>query len=237
MNKHPWLIATPIAHRALHDGNKGCYENSLSAFAAAANAGFAIECDLHISKDGVPIVFHDPTLDRLTAETGSVRARTAQELREIKLGPTQDCIYPLADHLALIAGRVPVVLELKGLEGQDDGFVEAVGKVLADYKGDAAIMAFEHWLIADMQKHIPERPRGLTAKGDDSYYDTHMKAVRDYEVDFISYDVRELPCEFIKDCRLERGLPVITWTVRDAKAHKTTQRYADQVTFELYDPS
>ena len=64
-----WLTKTPIAHRALHDGNKQRFENSISAFAAAAEAGYAIECDLHISADGVPIVFHDPTLDRLTSET------------------------------------------------------------------------------------------------------------------------------------------------------------------------
>ncbi len=236
MSTFDWLTATPIAHRALHDGNKTRYENSLSAFGAAADAGFAIECDLHISSDGVPIVFHDWTLDRLTNETGLVRDRSAKELRKIKLGSSTDAIYPLAEHLDLVAGRVPVVLELKGIEGHDEGFVAAVAKVLETYQGDVAVMAFEHWLVKDMSSLIGHRPRGLTAKGGDEKYDIHMQAVRDYAVDFIAYDVRELPCDFIKDCRLKRNLPVITWTVRDEKQERLTKRYADQITFELYDP-
>jgi glycerophosphoryl diester phosphodiesterase len=65
-----WLTARPIAHRGLHDKQRGCEENSLAAFATAATQGFAIECDLQLSADGEAMVFHDETLDRLTDQTG-----------------------------------------------------------------------------------------------------------------------------------------------------------------------
>jgi glycerophosphoryl diester phosphodiesterase len=78
-----WLTARPIAHRGLHDKAAGCEENSLAAFAAAATHGFAIECDLQLSADGEAMVFHDDTLDRLTAETGPVIDRTADDLQQI----------------------------------------------------------------------------------------------------------------------------------------------------------
>ena len=65
-----WLTARPIAHRGLHDLNKSCWENTLSAFERAAARGYAIECDVHLSAEGDVVVFHDNTLDRLTGTNG-----------------------------------------------------------------------------------------------------------------------------------------------------------------------
>ena len=78
-----WLIARRVAHRGIHDMNKTRWENTLSAFAAAAERGYAIECDVHISSDGVPIVIHDDDLKRLTGHDGVVWQRTAAELTEL----------------------------------------------------------------------------------------------------------------------------------------------------------
>ena len=75
-----WLTARPIAHRGLHDKTVGCEENSLAAFAAATTQGFAIECDLQLSADGEAMVFHDDTLDRLTAETGGINLEAGSEV-------------------------------------------------------------------------------------------------------------------------------------------------------------
>ena len=74
-NKLDWLIARPIAHRGLHDGNRLVWENTLSAFADAMKHNYAIECDVHLTKDGVPIVFHDGDLKRLTGKEGQVHSR------------------------------------------------------------------------------------------------------------------------------------------------------------------
>ena len=81
----PSFLARPIAHRGLHDRAVGVIENSPAAFAAAIAAGYGIELDLQLSRDGVAMVFHDDSLDRLTGETGPVRARDAAALGQIAL--------------------------------------------------------------------------------------------------------------------------------------------------------
>lgn len=58
------LTARPVAHRGFHDMNKTRWENTLSAFAAAAERGYAIECDVHLSSDRVPVIIHDGDLKR-----------------------------------------------------------------------------------------------------------------------------------------------------------------------------
>ena len=75
-----WLTARPVAHRGFHDMNKTRWENTLSAFTAAAERGYAIECDVHLSSDGVPVIIHDDDLKRLTGEDGFVWQRSAAEL-------------------------------------------------------------------------------------------------------------------------------------------------------------
>ncbi|RWK98606.1 MAG: glycerophosphodiester phosphodiesterase, partial [Mesorhizobium sp.] len=141
-----WLTARPIAHRGLHDMNKSRWENTLSAFAAAAERGYAIECDVHLSSDRIPVIIHDSDLKRLTGQDGFVWQRTAAEMTALKIGGTSDRLPTLQQALDLVDGRVPVVVELKGVPGRDEGLVESVGKMLKNYRGKAAIMSFDHWL-------------------------------------------------------------------------------------------
>ncbi len=75
-----WIVATPIAHRGLHNAAQGVIENSTSAAQAAIARGFAIECDVQLTADGEAVVFHDFTLDRLTEAVGRVDAMTAAQL-------------------------------------------------------------------------------------------------------------------------------------------------------------
>src|SRR4051812_13377894 len=107
-NRLRWLTARPIAHRGYHDLRSGRPENTLAAFEAAASARYAIECDLHISADGVPIVFHDEQLERLTGERGAVRDKTAAELGDLHVAGTREWIPTLDELLTLVAGRVPL---------------------------------------------------------------------------------------------------------------------------------
>ena len=60
------LFPNPVAHRGLHDRASGVIENSASAFEAAIIAGFAIECDVQLTSDGVPVIFHDNDMKRRT---------------------------------------------------------------------------------------------------------------------------------------------------------------------------
>ena len=90
MKKISWLTKRPIAHRGLHDMNKKVWENTLSAFRRAVDKNFAIECDVHLSSDRVPVVIHDGDLKRLTGTDGFVWQRTAAEMAALKVGGTKD---------------------------------------------------------------------------------------------------------------------------------------------------
>jgi len=230
-----WITHRPIAHRGYHDLKAGRAENSLSAALAAKQAGFAIECDLQVSSTGEPVVFHDPDLDRMTAVSGKVREKSPAELAEIQLSDTGDTIQTLAEHFKCVDGSVPMILELKGVEGQDGGFVEGVAEAVSSYRGLVAVMSFDHHLCAQFKHLMPEIPRGLTAQGGDEAGKRHTDAMQAYDLQFVSYRVREVDNPFVHDMR-RLGLPVITWTVRTRQEQKLSHEHADQMTFEGFDP-
>lgn len=231
-----WLTARPIAHRGLHDMNRTVWENTLPAFSRAVDAGYAIECDVHLTLDGQPIVFHDDALVRLTRTDGYVWQRTAAEMQALRVGGTEDTPPLLDDLLAFVAGRVPIVVELKGIPGHDSGLVEAVGRRLAGYRGPAAIMSFDHWLIRDFARHAPGIPAGLTAWGSGTgEIEAHFSMLA-HGIDFCSYDVTALPNPFVTFLRERLGRPAISWTVRDQAGVEATRVHADQMTFEGFDP-
>jgi len=231
-----WLTARPIAHRGRHDLNNTRWENTLSAFEAAAEGDFSIECDVHLSADGVPVVFHDAELKRLTGEEGFVYDRTAAELAQMKVGGTADHVPTLAEMLALVRGRVPLVIELKGVVGKDDGLVAKVGDLLRGYRGHAAIMSFDHWLVRRFAADAPGIPAGLTAwKKEPAELEAHFSMLA-HPIDFTSFHVWDLPNPFVSMVREKLRMPVITWTVRDQNAVALTRAHADQMTFEGFDP-
>lgn len=231
-----WLTERPIAHRGFHDVLEGRPENSLAAAEAAAAAGYAIECDLHLSSDGVPVVFHDDDLDRLTGATGLVRERTAAELAELRLLGTGEHVPSLDELLALVAGRVPLVIELKDMPGRDAGFVQVVADRLRSYPGHAALMSFATSLIADMRRVAPELPRGLTAEGDWRSAPGHLRTVLALKPDFISYSVSDLPTPLPLFARRILRLPLICWTVRTPAQLEVARQWTDQITFEGFAP-
>jgi glycerophosphoryl diester phosphodiesterase len=115
-----------------HRGNRAfAPENTLQSFTEAVTLGVdAIECDLHLSADGVPVVMHDETLERTTDGTGAVRERTVWELRKLDAGArfTRDGgrTYPwrgrgvhvptLEETLAALPAGLPLILEMKSVE-------------------------------------------------------------------------------------------------------------------------
>ncbi len=231
-----WLKNVPIAHRGLHDLNRERWENTLSAFDAAASASFAIECDVHLSADGKAVVFHDGTLDRVTGQQGNIDELTAKQAAALRVGGTQDHVPTLAESLRLIDGRVPIVIELKGIPGRDDGLVKAVANDLAAYDGQAAIMSFDHHLIRLFGKDAPGVPAGLTAEGlRDEELEAHFSMLA-YKIDFVSYNVHHLENRFVEFVRAKLGMPVISWTVRSLADKAVSDALVDQITFEGFDP-
>lgn len=231
-----WLTARPIAHRGLHDGNVARWENTLAAFEAAVQRGYAIELDVHLSGDGVPVVFHDHDLKRLCGLEGQIWQHEAEELTTFAIGGTEQTIPLLTDVLDLVGGQVPLVIELKGIAGHDDALVTGVAAALSTYDGPAAIMTFYHWLVRRFAEEAPGIPAGLTAMGRGHHaMEAHFSMLA-HNPDFVSYHVADLPNPFVSFVRERLGLPVISWTVKDGTGVALTGEHADQMTFEGFEP-
>ena len=231
-----WLTARPIAHRGLHDGNRACWENTLSAFARAVDKNYSIECDVLVSNDGVPMVLHDADLRRLTGTDGQVHDKTAKQLQAMKIGGTQDHVPSLREMLDLVKGQVPLVIELKGDPGHDQALVGTVARELDGYKGHAALMSFDHHLLRQCAASAPGLPVGLTAEGlRDQDIEDHFSMLA-HGISFASYYIHHMPNRFTSFVREKLNMPLITWTIRDEASLKKTCELADQATFEGFLP-
>jgi hypothetical protein len=165
------FLAVPLAHRALHDVADARPENSRAAVRAAVAAGYGIEIDLQASRDGAAMVFHDYDLGRLTPETGPLRQHDAAQLARIPLTGGKEGIPDLPEILGLVAGRVPLLIELKdqhGGMGQTDGTLEAATAVaLAGYAGPVAVMSFNpHMMMAMADLRLRGRRLAASARRD-----------------------------------------------------------------------
>jgi len=243
-------MARPFAHRGLHDRAKGRVENSRAACAAAAEAGYAIEIDVQLSADGEAMVFHDEALDRLTAEKGLIRLRSAAELGRIALKGGGETVPTLAEILALIAGRVPLVVEIKdqdGKVGRNVGPLEArVGALLASYQGPVATMSFNPHSVRALGEAAPGVARGLVSYDwprQDAPWMTYaerqaladMARFDELGCAFCSYGAKALPAKGATRLRVE-DFPVLCWTIRSPLEAARALRHCDQITFEGYLP-
>lgn len=206
-----------FAHRGLH--GKGIVENSRAAFRAAIMAGDGIECDVRIARDGRPMVFHDATLGRLAGHPGSVAALTAAELGEVALVGTSETVPTLDEMLALVDGRVPLLIEMKADGRRVGRDCLAVRRALEGYRGAVAVMAFNPEVSRWFARHAPYVTRGLvlTRNGDRRWrarLRLHLALWR-ARPDFLACDVRDFPSSFAASQRA-RGLPILGWTVRGA---------------------
>jgi len=227
-----WLTERPIAHRGLHDMNREVWENTLTAFKHARKHGYAIECDVHLTADHQVVVFHDNILSRLTGADGFVWQRTAEEMRALRIGGTKDHAPMLTETLDAVDGKVPIVIEVKGIPGHDEGLVEAVAAILKTYAGPVAIMSFDHWIVRQFPTAAPGIPAGLTALGTTAKdFEAHFSMLG-HGIDFVSYCLAHMPNPFVSYVRERLKMPVITWTVRDEAAVQATFLHGDQMTFE-----
>lgn len=229
-----WIGEHDYAHRGLHGA--GIPENSRAAFAAAMAGGYGVELDVQRSGDGLPVVFHDDTLDRLTGETGEVAQRSAAQLGAIRLAGSAETIPTLRQVLAEIDGKVPVLIEVKAdNDTRIAALCLAVRRVLEGYTGLHAVMSFDPRVAHWYWQHSPHTVRGLVvSEGEDRALPGKVKrrlALWHARPDFLAYDVRDLPSSFAAAQR-RRGLPVITWTVRSTEQGERAAEHADADIFE-----
>jgi glycerophosphoryl diester phosphodiesterase len=240
-----WLVARPIAHRGYHDG-KNIIENTESAFEAAIDNDYAIECDLQLSADGEAMVFHDDEVERLMDAKGLLQSFTSRQLQATKFKATADRMQTLAELLERVDGDSTLLIELKS---QWDGKLDLVRRalrVLERYDGPVALMSFDPGMIACACELSPHTVRGITAdRATGSAYKQlpvgQRVALRNFGhlektlPHFISYYWRDLPFEPMTEIR-NAGHPVITWTIRSQMEASQAMRYSDQITFEGYAP-
>lgn len=245
------FLDRPIAHRALHDIRDKRPENSRAAIRAAIDMGFGIEIDLQLSADDQAMVFHDYGLGRLTGESGPVRLRTADALRQITLTGGAQGIPSLPEVLDLIAGRVPLLIELKdqdGGMGPDIGALEAAtAAALKDYDGPVAVMSFNPHSVACLADLVPHVPRGLTTCGYTAEdWPTLPRTIRETlreipdfgrtGASFISHDAVDLERPRVAELKAA-GIPILCWTIKSPSAEAAARRIADNITFEGYLPA
>jgi len=242
------FLKAPIAHRALHDIAQGRPENAPSAIEAACNAGYGIEIDLQLSSDGVAMVFHDYDLGRLTDKAGAVRQHSAAALGNIRLKGGTDTIPTLEQVLDQVAGRVPLLIEIKdqdGAMGARVGALEAAAaKALRGYSGPVAVMSFNPHSMIAMAGLAPDIPRGLTTcdytsedwpllpKGTRD----RLRAIPDFDAAracFISHDVSDLGAARVADLKA-RGAAILCWTIKSPQQEAQARHIAQNVTFEGY---
>jgi glycerophosphoryl diester phosphodiesterase len=247
MGDSDWLTARPIAHRGLHDAARGVVENTASAVAAAVAAGYGIEVDLQLSRDGDAMVHHDDALGRLTEGIGRLADLSAAELRQAPFRATADRMMTLGELCDLVGARVTLVLEIKSRFDRDDRLIARVVQVLAAYAGPVAAMSFDPYVVAGLRRAAPRLRRGIVAERRFDHSEwrqmspwqrrgmAHLLHAPMTRPDFVAYRVDDLPAPATRLART-LGTPVLTWTVRTSAQRERAAQWADQMIFEGFRP-
>lgn len=232
---------TLFAHRGYHDPALGLPENSLGAYQRAIEAGFGIEIDVHLTRDRELIVFHDHDLQRLCGVPGRVEDWTLAALTPLRLQNTEWGIPTLAEVLALVAGRVPLLIELK-VPGADIAISSRTYAALHSYSGPYLIQSFQPFVLRWFKRHAPEVLRGqlsenmLAGPGDTPWFLRFMVTTLLTNLlarpDFISFklaDTRRFSTFLLH--RLLR-LPYAVWTLRTPDMLADARSRFDMYIFE-----
>jgi glycerophosphoryl diester phosphodiesterase len=220
-------------HRGLWGGDVP--ENSLAAFHSARASQIGVELDVRLTSDGVPVVFHDATLERMCGDARALDQVSAKELEGIPL-PDGSLVPTLSQVLEVVAG-IPVLLELKVDRPGDMAVADAVAGALKDGGGMLAAMSFDEPTVARLCHVIENGPIGLlidaeTRIGADA---VAIKAAR----------ARAMGCDYLAPhmsslstaSRHSGGLPLVTWTLRAPSDLELARKYAAAPIFEGFSPS
>jgi glycerophosphoryl diester phosphodiesterase len=245
------LFPRPIAHRGLHNRAAGVIENSASAFEAAIADNFAIECDVQLTSDGVPVIFHDDGMERLLGTHGYVADTASADITTMPLlgSSTDDCPQRLTEFLTQIAGRTLLQIELKHQRDSSgtQHLARAVAEALKSYQGPVTIESFDPNLLTSIRQFGFSGLRGIITYdyADDSealslteqqrYSLRHLLHWHETQFDFISCDKSALDLPAIKFWRA-LGKPVTAWTIRSKLEVDAAWPHIDQIVFEGFNP-
>lgn len=237
-----WLFNRPIAHRGLH--NDELPENSIPAYQNAIDHNYNIEIDVHVTKDGHVVVFHDANLKRVCGVDRFIKDCTLEELKTYRLKSTEYTIPTFREFLDLIDGKVGVLCEIKGINFLDHKIVKATLKELEGYKGNIALQSFNFGAVKYARKHS-SLPAGELC----TWASPDNKKKRFMPVDFmgklwvckishpqfIAYNVESCGKEFPENKWLKKWskkVPVIMWTINSSEKIEIAKEYASNIIFE-----
>ena len=214
------------AHRGLYGGE--IPENSLKAFDAAFQAGYGIEFDLHLLKDGNLAVLHDSNLQRMTGTDRILEDLTTEELSRYRLGDSQETIPTFSQVLSLCSGRCPLIIELKSHQGNSSLLTETACRMLEGYPGSFCLESFDPRCVLWLRKHRPELVRGQLSenflKAKNSRIPWILRLLASWHLesfltrpDFIAhrYCDRKTPFHFL--IRRFWRVQGVTWTVKNPR--------------------
>ena len=228
-----------FAHRGLHSEDKSIPENSLEAFRLAAAAGYGVELDVQLSKDGQVVVFHDDTLDRVCGVHARVEEKSFAELKLFRLCGTEQRIPLLTEVLDVIRGRGPLIVELKN-GSRNRELCEKTYAILSEYEGQVCIESFNPRIVRWFRFHARDLVRGQLATTVADYGDAVSKPTAFLlsrcllnflsRPQFIAYRIGRRP----PIVRLSEALGAMRfgWTAHNSRA----ERGRDAVIFEFYRP-
>ncbi len=224
---------SPFAHRGLWSPD-GLPENSLAAFDAACAEGYGVELDVRLSADGDAVVFHDDSLNRMTDRDGLLGQFGTAELTSIFLLGSRESIPTLAQALAVVAGRTPVLVELKTPIGQEGPLEHRVAQLLSAYSGPAAAIGFNPAALAAVARAAPRTPRGLNIA---PRVDENARHVEGRSDDLYASVAIARPHFLGLHQSLLNGprphhLPIVGWTIRSPAERQAVQGACDTVMFE-----
>ncbi len=237
--KAPFL-GVNYAHRGLHSRDKSVPENSLAAFTLAARAGYGVELDVQLSKDGQVVVFHDATLTRVCGLDKRVEELTLAELKMLRLCGTEQRIPLLSEALKAIHGAGPLIVELKSGK-RDRELCEKTYAILEQYRGEVCIESFDPFIVAWFRFHARDLVRGQLASPVKEYTRDGMAKPMAFALShnlfnpitrpqFIAYKIGCRPL----NVRLTEALGAMRfgWTSHEPRNEKGR----DGVIFEFYKP-
>ena len=236
-----WLTSVPVAHRGLH--GPGVPENTMPAFEAALRAGYPIELDLHVLPSGEVIVFHDHDLQRAAGIAQSLRHVDAQTLREARLFGTSERIPLFTELLALVAGKVPLLIEIKA-HHQVLGVAPAVHALLKSYRGEVALQSFNPYVLSWFRSHAPKLACGQLAgpllnDGLTTFERLASRTLLSAVVsrpDFINFDLTALPDRLVDTVCKTFQLPLLCWTVRTEEQQRKAEALGVNYVFDNVRP-
>lgn len=233
-----------FAHRGLHDNKGDAPENSMAAFRKAVDAGYGMELDVHVTKDGIPVIFHDSKLERMCGADGEIQDYTYEELQQFTLADSKERIPKLEELLFMVHGQVPLIVEIKS-DNADTSCCAVIDKMLRAYNGEYCIESFDPRVLWWYRRHHKEVVRGQLSSNfrkDDGrksvffFLLTHLLLNFWTKPDFIAYNHKFMQEPGRRICRKLFRNPAAAWTIRSYEELERARGEFDVFIFESFMP-